>query len=81
MKSKETVKSLLHAYSGIFGGTPKDRLLFVANPCEIYSGGGVSGHSISVLMDGTLDADNRESWAPLVAHEICHIWEWKSYRF
>ena len=76
-----TVKSLLHTYSEIFGETPKDRMLFVANPCDIYSGGGVSGHSISVLMDGTLAADNRQSWVPLVAHEICHIWNGKAIDF
>ena len=56
---QRTVKSLLHTYSEIFGGTPKNRMLFVANPCDIYSGGGVSGRSISVLMDGTLEADNQ----------------------
>ena len=78
---QRTVKSLLHTYSGIFGGTPKDRMLFVANPCDIYSGGGVSGRSISVLMDGTLDTDNRQSWTPLVAHEICHIWNGKAINF
>ena len=78
---QRTVESLLHAYSEIFGGTPKDRMLFVANPCEKYGGGGVSGHSISVLMDGTLEADNRQSWAPLVAHEICHIWNGKAIDF
>ena len=78
---QRTVESLLHTYSKIFGGTPKDRMLFVANPCDTYSGGGVSGHSISVLMDGTLDADNRQSWAPLVAHEICHIWNGKAIDF
>ena len=76
-----TVKSLLHTYSEIFGGTPEDRMLFVANPSDKYSGGGVSGHSISVLMDGTLEADNRQSWAPLVAHEICHIWNGKAIDF
>ena len=78
---QRTVKSLLHTYSEIFGGTPKDRMLFVANPCDLYGGGGVSGHSISVLMDGTLEADNRQSWTPLVAHEICHIWNGKAINF
>ena len=78
---QRTVKSLLDIYSEIFGGTPRERMLFVANPCDIYSGGGVSGRSISVLMDGTLDADNRQSWTPLVAHEICHIWNGKAINF
>ena len=75
---QRTVDSLLRSYSEIFGGTPKDRMLFVANPCDKYSGGGVSGHSISVLMDGVLETNNRQSWAPLVAHEICHIWNGKA---
>ncbi|MDE0397853.1 MAG: M1 family aminopeptidase [Candidatus Poribacteria bacterium] len=78
---QRTVKSLLDTYSEIFGGTPRERMLFVANPCDIYSGGGVSGRSISVLMDGTLDANNRQSWTPLVAHEICHIWNGKAINF
>ena len=78
---ERTVESLLHTYSKIFGGTPKDRMLFVANPCDTYGGGGVSGHSISVLTDGTLAAGNRQSWAPLVAHEICHIWNGKAIDF
>lgn len=29
-----TVEALLQTYSRIFGGTPKDQLLFVANPYE-----------------------------------------------
>lgn len=69
-----TVESLLHTYTGVFGGVPKERMLFVANPYEKHRGGGVSGRSISVLMDGTLDAASREFWATLVAHEVCHIW-------
>ena len=73
---QRTVEALLHAYSRVFGGTPKGRMLFVANP---YGGkgetcGGVSGHSISVLMGGSLDETSKNFWVPLVAHEICHIW-------
>ena len=78
---QETVESFLHTYSGIFGGIPKERMLFVANPCEKHRGGGVSGHSISVLVDGTLDAVSRQFWVPLVAHEICHIWLGKAIGF
>ena len=78
---QRTVESLLNTYSEIFGGTPSERMLFVANPCDIYGGGGVSGHSISVLMDGALNADNRQSWTPLVAHEICHIWNGRAINF
>ena len=78
---QRTVESLLRSYSGVFGGIPKERMLFVANPDEKHQGGGVSGRSISVLMDGTLEADNRQSWAPLVAHEICHIWNGRVINF
>ena len=78
---QRTVESLLRSYSGVFGGIPKERMLFVANPDEKHHGGGVSGRSISVLMDGTLDADNRQSWTPLVAHEICHIWNGRVINF
>ena len=76
-----TVESFLRTYSGIYGGTPKDRMLFVANPDEKHRGGGVSGSSISVLVDGTLDTDSRQFWGPLVAHEICHIWLGKAIGF
>ena len=76
-----TVESFLCTYSGIFGGIPKERMLFVANPCEKHHGGGVSGRSISVLIDGTLDAASRQFWGPLVAHEIFHIWLGKTIGF
>ena len=73
---QRTVEALLHAYSGVFGGTPKEKMLFVANP---YGGkgetrGGVSGRSISTLMGGPLDENSKNFWVPLVAHEVCHIW-------
>ena len=78
---QRTVGSLLQAYSGVFGGTPQDRMLFVANPDEKHHGGGVSGNSISVLMGGSLDETNRSFWVPLVAHEVCHIWNGKTIGF
>ncbi len=73
---QRTVEALLHGYSGVFGGTPKRKMLFVANP---YGGkgetrGGVSGRSISTLMGGPLDESSKNFWVPLVAHEVCHIW-------
>ena len=48
---QDTVTAFLQAYSEIFGGTPKGRMLFVANPYgeESRMEGGVSGRSISVL--------------------------------
>jgi len=78
---QKTVESLLHAYSGVFDGTPKDRMLFVANPDEKHHGGGVSGRSISVLMGGSLDETDRSFWVPLVVHEVCHIWIGKTIGF
>ncbi len=70
------VETLLHAYSGIYGGTPKDRMLFVANPYgeKGRMSGGVSRRSISLLIGDTLDEARRDFWVPIVAHEIGHIW-------
>ncbi len=78
---EKTVESLLHIYSEVFDGTPEDRMLFVANPDEKNRGGGVSGSSISVLMGGSLDEANTHFWVPLVAHEVCHIWNGKLINF
>ena len=78
---QKTVESLLRTYSEIFDGTPEDRMLFVANPDEKNRGGGVSGSSISVLMGGALDEANTNFWVPLVAHEVCHIWNGKLINF
>ncbi len=78
---QKTVESLLHTYSQVFDGTPEDRMLFVANPDEKNRGGGVSGSSISVLMGGALDEANTNFWVPLVAHEVCHIWNGKLINF
>ena len=85
---QKTVESLLHTYSGVFEGTPKDRMLFVANPDEKHRGGGVSGRSISVLTSGSLSETDRSFWGPLVAHEVFHIWlgktigfKWQEYWF
>ena len=78
---QKTVESLLGTYSEIFDGTPEDRMLFVANPNEKHHGGGVSGRSISVLMGGSLSETDRSFWMPLVAHEVCHIWNGKTINF
>ena len=80
---QSTVEALLQTYSTVFGGAPKDKLLFVANPYgeKGHGGGGVSGRSISVLMGGPLDETSRNSWVPLVAHEICHIWNGSTVNF
>ena len=73
---QETVEAFLKAYSGVCSGTPRGRMLFVANPYGDPGrmGGGVSGRSISVLMGGALDAASNRFWVPLVGHEVFHIW-------
>ena len=71
-----TVEALLDAYSGIFGGTPSSKLLFVANPYHEKGsmGGGASGRSISVLIGGELDEASRRFWLPLVGYMVSSLW-------
>ena len=73
---EQVIAALLHAYSGIFGGTPKDQLLFVANPYgeKEYRSGGVSRRSMSILIGETLDEASRHFWLPPVARLICYLW-------
>ena len=80
---QETVEAFLQAYSGIFSGTPKGKMLFVANPYGDPGrmGGGVSGRSISVLIGGTLDEESSRFWVPLVGHEVFHIWNGRAINF
>ena len=80
---QSAVEAILRAYSRIFDGTAKGRMLFVANPYgeQGYRDGGVSGGSISVLMGSALDEASRSFWAPLVAHMICYIWNGVSIDF
>ena len=70
------IEGILHGYSDVFGGTPKGRMLFVANPYggEEYRSGGASGSSITALVGGTLDEARRNFWGPLVANVIGYIW-------
>ncbi len=77
---ERVVAALLRMYSGIFGGTPKDQLLCVANPYSKkgYRSGGVSGRSISMLIGETLDETNRDFWLPVVARLVCYLWN-RSY--
>ena len=71
-----TVEALLDAYSGIFGGTPSRKLLFVANPYHEKGSmsGGASGRSISVLIGGELDEASRDFWLPLVGYMVSCLW-------
>ena len=80
---QRAIKALLQAYSGVFGGTPKGKMLFVANPYGVKgeTRGGVSGRSISTLMGGPLDEASKNFWVPLIAHEIFHIWLGTTIKF
>ena len=73
---EQIVAALLRMYSGIFGGTPQDQLLCVANPYgeKQYRSGGVSRRSISMLIGETLDETNRGFWLPVVARLVCYLW-------
>ena len=73
---QQTVGALLRAYSGVFDSTPKDQLLFAANPRDKkgYRSGGVSRHSMTLLTGYALDEANRHYWLPLVARLVCYIW-------
>ena len=73
---QRTVDALLRAYSEIFDSTPKDQLLFVANPYSKkgYRSGGVSRRSMTLLTGYALDEANRHYWLPLVARLVCYIW-------
>ena len=73
---EQVVTALLRMYSEIFGGTPKDQLLFVVNPYgkEGYRSGGVSRRSMSMLIGETLDEANRGFWLPPVARLVCYLW-------
>ena len=73
---ERTVAALLGMYSRIFGGTPQDQLLCVANPYgeKEYRSGGVARRSISMLIGETLDEANRGFWLPVVARLVCYLW-------
>ena len=78
-----TIEAFLKAYTTVFAGTPNGRMLFVANPYDRKGSmdGGVFGRSISVLMGGTPNENNRHFWMPFVGHEIFHIWNGQAINF
>ena len=73
---KGTVEALLKGYATVYGGTPKGRILFVANPYgeKGHLGGGVSGRSITAHIGGELDETSRRFWLPLVSHIVGYLW-------
>ena len=77
-----TVEAFLKAYSGVFDGTPKGKILFVANPYgeQLHLDGGASGHSLSVIIGGTLETA-KHFWMPFVGHEVLHIWNAEAISF
>ncbi len=75
---QRTVGKFLHAHSRVFNGGPNSRVIFIVNP---YEGEGRKrmkgvgrGHSVSILMDETLDPTTKHEWGPFLAHEVFHIW-------
>ncbi len=80
---QETIEAFLKAYTTVFAGTPKGRMLFVVNPYNRKGSmdGGVFGRSISVLMGGTPNENNGHFWMPFVGHEIFHIWNGQAINF
>jgi len=73
---QSTVEDFLNAYTKLFDGAPKNRMLLVANPYDKRGSmdGGVFGRSISLLMGGDLNEAGRSRWAPFVGHEVFHVW-------
>jgi len=73
---QSTVEGFLKAYTELFGGAPKNRMLLVANPYDRNGSmdGGVFGRSISLLMGNNLGDASRNRWAPFVGHEVFHVW-------
>ena len=75
----DTVGKFLHAYSRVFKGGSKERVLFILNPHlekrakRLLKGHG-SGRSVSILMDLTLDDATKYEWEPFLGHEVFHIW-------
>ena len=75
---QRTVEKFLHAYSKVFKGGPEGRVVFFVNPYEGEGKKRMEGHgrrhSVSILMDETLDAQTKHEWAPFLGHEVFHIW-------
>ena len=75
---QRTVKKFLRAYLKLFKDGPDSRVVFIVNP---YEGEGTQrmegqgrNHSVSILMDNTLDPTTKHEWGPFLGHEVFHIW-------
>ncbi|RKU16241.1 hypothetical protein C6501_05830 [Candidatus Poribacteria bacterium] len=75
---QRTVERFLHAYTKVFKGGPDGRVVFIVNPYEGEGEKRMKGHgrrhSVSILMDDTLDPMTKHEWGPFLAHEVFHIW-------
>ena len=71
-----TVEALLEGYATVYSGTPKGRILFVANPYgeKGHLGGGASRRSITAHIGNELDEASRRFWLPLVSHVVGYVW-------
>ena len=75
---QRTVEKFLRAYSKVFKGGPDGRVVFIVNPYEGKGKKRMEGHgrnhSVSILMDETLDPATKHEWGPFLGHEVFHIW-------
>ena len=75
---QRTVEKFLRAYSKVFNGGPDGRVVFIVNPYEGKGKKRMEGHgrnhSVSILMDETLDPATKHEWGPFLGHEVFHIW-------
>ncbi|MEO8502356.1 MAG: hypothetical protein ABI609_00515 [Acidobacteriota bacterium] len=72
-----TLNSSLRAYESMFGVAMKGRLLVIAADAP-FSGGGVMGRSISMLL-GHDRGDMKAQGEYVIAHEAFHVWngQWR----
>jgi predicted metalloprotease with PDZ domain len=82
-KLQATTERFLSTYDALFGGTPEARMLIAANPYDKPGSidAGVFGRSISLLMGDPVEDENKAQWAPIIGHELFHIWNGQALEF
>ncbi len=74
----DTVEQFLIAYSKLFKGGPKERVLFILNPYKEEGNKRLKGHGsskiVSIMIDWNLNETTRYEWAPFFGHEVFHVW-------
>ncbi len=69
------VNRFLPAAAGLFGATPPDTLLVVAERDTAYVGGGAAfSGGISLMFPEPLGPANLARWGHVLDHEIVHLW-------